>query len=124
MLATFHYFVMNGGFMDWMSPLELLAGLFAAIAHDYKHPGVNNNFLALTQHPLALRYNDKSILENFSLAQFFLLLRDESLNILEGLDSEQRAQFRSLVVSMVLVTDMQQHFSFVGFAKHKLESPG
>ena len=32
-LATFHYFVMNGGFMDWMSPLELLAGLFAAGAY-------------------------------------------------------------------------------------------
>mmetsp|Transcript_25464 Transcript_25464/g.62790 ORF Transcript_25464/g.62790 Transcript_25464/m.62790 type:complete len:397 (+) Transcript_25464:196-1386(+) len=122
-LQTFNYFAVNGD-MHWMTPLELFASLFACIVHDFKHPGVNNNFLALTQDTIALRYNDKSILENYHLAQAFFLLRDDSVNILEGLQSAQRAEFRSLCISLVLATDMEQHFSFVGFVRHKVESGG
>jgi len=36
--------------------------LFAAVVHDYEHPGLNNNYLVKTQSDLALLYNDSSIL--------------------------------------------------------------
>jgi hypothetical protein len=123
-LQTFHHFYVHGGMSQWMSPLELFASVFSCIVHDFRHPGVNNNFLAATQNALALRYNDKSILENYHLAQAFLLLRDESVNVLQGLQGPQLAEFRSLCISLVLVTDMTEHFSFVGFMKQKLESGG
>lgn len=123
-LISFHHFLVHGGMLQWMSPLELFACVFSCIVHDFKHPGVNNNFLVLTQDALALRYNDKSILENYHLAQAFLLLRDEKVNILEGLQGPQLAEFRSLCISLVLVTDMAEHFNFVNFVKQKLESGG
>eukprot|EP00740_Mantoniella_antarctica_P017480 CAMPEP_0181391194 /NCGR_PEP_ID=MMETSP1106-20121128/25907_1 /TAXON_ID=81844 /ORGANISM="Mantoniella antarctica, Strain SL-175" /LENGTH=377 /DNA_ID=CAMNT_0023512193 /DNA_START=91 /DNA_END=1220 /DNA_ORIENTATION=- len=123
-LQTFNHFLMNGGMLQWMSPLELFASLFSCIVHDFKHPGVNNNFLALTEDMLALRYNDKSILENHHVAEAFLLVRDESINVLEGLQGPQRAEFRSLCISLVLATDMAHHFNFVGFMKQRLEAGG
>jgi hypothetical protein len=53
----------------------LLACLLAAAAHDYGHPGVGNGFLITTSHPLALRYNDQSVLEHHHLAETFRLLQ-------------------------------------------------
>jgi hypothetical protein len=55
-------------------PLELLAMCVAALCHDLQHPGVNNDFLAKTQHPLAQRYNDRAILENHHAAMTFATL--------------------------------------------------
>ena len=45
--------------------------LTASIVHDYRHPGVNNGFLIKTSDPIALRYNDESVLENFHVAEGF-----------------------------------------------------
>lgn len=36
-------------------PLHLLAVLLAAIIHDADHPGVNNDFLVKSRHPIALK---------------------------------------------------------------------
>lgn len=47
-----------------MPSLEVFAGLIAALVHDVDHPGKTNTFLVKTQAPLALLYNDRSVLEN------------------------------------------------------------
>ena len=43
------------------SDLDRFTLLFSAAVHDLRHPGVNNAFLASTLHPVAVRYNDKSV---------------------------------------------------------------
>ncbi|CAM9331031.1 unnamed protein product, partial [Heterosigma akashiwo] len=48
-----------------------LALLLAAAFHDYRHPGLNNACLVAARAPLALTYNDQSVLENFHAAQAF-----------------------------------------------------
>ena len=57
-----------------LSPLEGLALLLAALSHDLDHPGTNNGYHVATQSPLALRYNDQSVLENHHCATAWLLL--------------------------------------------------
>ncbi|KAL8436582.1 hypothetical protein ACSSS7_001614 [Eimeria intestinalis] len=47
-----------------LSLTEQLGLLLAALAHDVDHPGVNNRSLCEEQHPLAITYNDKAVLEN------------------------------------------------------------
>lgn len=46
------------------SPLEVFAAVVAAIVHDVDHPGRTNTFLVKRGAPLALLYNDRSVLEN------------------------------------------------------------
>ncbi len=48
--------------------------ILAGLAHDVGHPGVNNPFLILSKHDLALRYNDKSPLENMHASVLYEIL--------------------------------------------------
>lgn len=43
----------------------------AASVHDTDHPGYSNVFLINTKNKMALRYNDKSVLENHHVALAF-----------------------------------------------------
>lgn len=58
-----------------------LALLMAAIMHDYRHPGVNNGYLVRDLDPLALTYNDASVLENFHAAEGFKMMLDQNFDI-------------------------------------------
>eukprot|EP00899_Mesostigma_viride_P023165 jgi/Mesvir1/4032/Mv25939-RA.3 len=106
----------TGGLAQYLKPLETLAAITAVLIHDFGHPGVSNDFLANISHPLALRYNDRSILESFHLASAFELLAGEECE-LDFLDPEmslqERKEFRHLVIDIVMATDLQQHFTIL-----------
>lgn len=56
------YFMSTSLLQDVLTPLDVLAGLVAAACHDYDHNGKNNAFHVATQSPLAILYNDQSVL--------------------------------------------------------------
>ena len=58
---------LRGCFTD----IEIFASLVAAACHDVGHPGYTNQFLVATQSPLAILYNDQSVLENHHAASTF-----------------------------------------------------
>ncbi|KAG2431307.1 hypothetical protein HYH02_013438 [Chlamydomonas schloesseri] len=92
----------------------LMALYFAAIIHDFRHPGLTGDFLVATSHPLALRYNDRSPLESHHAASAFTLMAEQpELDAFEVLSREQRAAFRKQVVELVMGTDMKQHFALL-----------
>ncbi|GLC47046.1 hypothetical protein PLESTM_002012800 [Pleodorina starrii] len=112
-LQTLHVIVHGARLhVHYLDPLGLLAAYLAAIIHDYAHPGLTGDFLVATSHPLALRYNDRSPLENHHCAAAFeLLTRHTELDVLEPLSTADKAALRKLVIELVLATDMKQHFS-------------
>ena len=63
--------------------LETISCLIAGAVHDVDHPGVNNYYILNIKSPLAIVYNDKSILENWHAATAFNLMRDEKYDILK-----------------------------------------
>ncbi|KAL2911343.1 isocitrate dehydrogenase (NAD(+)) idh1 [Polyrhizophydium stewartii] len=106
------------------SDVEVLAMYIAASIHDYEHPGVSNNFLIQTGDRLAMLYNDKSVLENHHCsAAFNVMVRPEN-HFLEGLDRKTFKQMRSIIVEMVLATDLTQHFSLLTAFKKKVVTAG
>jgi len=105
-----------------MSQISKCALFLSCICHDYKHPGVNNNFLKDTKNILAIKYNDNSILENMHISEAFKLINsDNTYNIFDKVDSNIYKQFRKEMISCVLATDMTFHKDYLNFLKKKLE---
>eukprot|EP00928_Gymnodinium_smaydae_P053458 TRINITY_DN3743_c0_g2_i2.p1 TRINITY_DN3743_c0_g2~~TRINITY_DN3743_c0_g2_i2.p1 ORF type:complete len:836 (-),score=124.46 TRINITY_DN3743_c0_g2_i2:131-2542(-) len=91
---------------DGCAHLETMACLFAAAVHDYEHRGLTNDFLVKTADGRAIRYNDRNVNENHHVAAAFALLHRDDCNFLADLPRVAFARFRSLVIDMVMGTDM------------------
>ncbi|KAH0952273.1 hypothetical protein HN011_004408 [Eciton burchellii] len=107
---TMHYILCQTGLMNWLTDLEIFATLVAAIIHDYEHTGTTNNFHVMSGSDTALLYNDRAVLENHHISASFRILKENDCNILQNLSREEFREFRSLVIDMVLATDMSFHF--------------
>jgi hypothetical protein len=112
-LHGLHYMMNTLGFMSSLSTLDLFTALFSAAVHDVGHLGVSNRFLIASNHPLALRYNDSSVLERMHIAVAFQTgWSHPDSNIFSQLDDDQYTKFRQLAIEMVLATDLKSHFAF------------
>lgn len=96
----------------------------ASAIHDVDHPGFNNSFMISTLSPIALRYNDLSVLENFHCAKGFEVMSEEGCEILDTLSPDQYKTVRTAIISMVLATDMINHFEYITKFKNKLNGDG
>ncbi|XP_055331385.1 dual specificity calcium/calmodulin-dependent 3',5'-cyclic nucleotide phosphodiesterase 1A-like isoform X8 [Paramacrobiotus metropolitanus] len=120
---TMHWFLYQTGLAHWLSDLEIFASLIGAIIHDYEHTGTTNNFHVQSRSNLAMLYNDRSVLENYHLSASFALMQKDEHNILANLTKEEYREFRSLVIDMVLATDMSIHFQQIKNMKSLLSMP-
>ncbi|KAJ3339758.1 hypothetical protein HDU83_007502 [Entophlyctis luteolus] len=114
-LHSLHYYLTRPRVSENISPEDFLAAFIAAIIHDYMHPGVNNAFLVNSMDPLAIRYNDIGVLENFHCAQAFEDMHaNGDINILANLTPEAHRSVREAVCAAVLATDIASHFEWIG----------
>ena len=88
--------------------VELLSLFIACIGHDVGHPGLNNTYQKNAVTPLALRYNDVSVLENFHCACTCDILNNPECNILVS-RGELKKRVRELVIPLILTTDVSLH---------------
>ena len=112
---------LNKGKMKDLINLDIynLCALFiSCMVHDFKHPGVTNNFLINNNDPIAVRYNDKSVLENFHVAETFNLINSHvEYNIFSDLDKTESSLMRKKIIQCVLSTDMVHHADQFSFLK-------
>ncbi|XP_056869174.1 dual specificity calcium/calmodulin-dependent 3',5'-cyclic nucleotide phosphodiesterase 1A isoform X1 [Takifugu flavidus] len=121
---TIHYLLLKTGMLHWLSELEIFATIFAAAIHDYEHTGTTNNFHVQTRSDISLLYNDHAVLENHHVSAVYRLLQNnDEVNILSNLSKDDWRELRSLVVEMVLATDMSCHFEQIKVMKSLLQQP-
>jgi len=93
-----------------LGKVDILALLVAALCHDLGHPGTNNLFQQKICSPLALRYNDVSILENHHAAMTFeLLSKNPDANVLANLCQKDFRAARRTICRSILSTDLSVH---------------
>ncbi|XP_016773546.1 high affinity cAMP-specific and IBMX-insensitive 3',5'-cyclic phosphodiesterase 8 isoform X2 [Apis mellifera] len=94
-----------------LEPLDEVATLIAAAAHDIDHPGRSSQFLCNSDNKLAILYNDLTVLESHHAALTFkLTLSDDNVNIFKNLERDTYKQVRQSVIDMILATEMTKHF--------------
>ncbi|XP_063150028.1 dual specificity calcium/calmodulin-dependent 3',5'-cyclic nucleotide phosphodiesterase 1B isoform X1 [Candoia aspera] len=118
---TVHCFLLRTGMVHCLTEIEVLAIIFAAAIHDYEHTGTTNSFHIQTKSDTAILYNDRSVLENHHISAVFRMMQDEEMNILVNLTKDEFVELRSLVIEMVLATDMSCHFQQVKSMKTSLQ---
>jgi len=105
-----------------LSKISICSLILSCLCHDYKHPGLNNNFLKETKNELALRYNDVSVLENMHISEAFKLINHfEDCNIFSGVDPNTYKEIRKQMISCVLSTDMMYHSNHINIMKKYIE---
>ncbi|KAI4497721.1 hypothetical protein M0802_007261 [Mischocyttarus mexicanus] len=113
-----------------LEPLDEVAALIAAAAHDIDHPGrssprfqyiilnivfffdkFDSQFLSNSNSKLAILYNDLSVLESHHAALTFKIsLSDDKVNIFKNLDRDTYKALRANIIDMILATEMTKHF--------------
>ncbi len=103
-----------------LNELDLLCVFYAAVIHDFKHPGFNNGYLINTKSDLAFLYNDKSCLENYHIAEAFKILKLPNRDIFEKFEPNDFKLLRKRVIEGVLATDMMSHSKLIGIMTSRL----
>lgn len=103
-----------------LNEIDTFICILSAAIHDFQHPGFNNLFLVNSNDLLAIRYNDKSVLENHHLAASFSIVHEDGKNIFENWTKEIYKKARMKIISLVLATDFSRHFADIGKFQSKL----
>ncbi|GAB5591465.1 hypothetical protein Unana1_06365 [Umbelopsis nana] len=98
----------------FLSKIDAMALLLAALCHDIGHPGYNNSYQVNMKSDIAIRYNNQSVLESHSctltlnlLSKHKLLHRLGQAHVL-GRSEEDMKNF---ITEMILATDMAFHYN-------------
>lgn len=113
--GTMHltYQILCKGADAYLTSLDILAVLLAAICHDLDHPGNNNAFEVATRSALAQTYSDDTVLERHHCASTVKLLAHPDHDFMEYLCPADQARLRKIMLSSIMATDMSQHFTLV-----------
>ena len=122
-LQTTHMILKKGEFKDRevFDDLDIASMLISSIIHDIGHPGLSNTYLINKQAKIALKYNDKSPLENMHCYKGFKILAKEEFNILGKLSMEEKRIIRKRSIEAILNTDGANHSRVLNAIKTKIE---
>jgi len=120
-----HLFLSRLGFLERLTAVQRLAALVGAIVHDFRHPGTTNAHEIKVRTPRATLHSDASVLERHHLASAFAVLDEPGHTLLlDVLAPAEYQECRSLIIDMVLHTDLSKHFEFVARLNSLASSKG
>ena len=118
-----NYFILKmPQFEDKLEEPIRFAFKLACFAHDVGHTGKNNNYEIHSRSKLALRYNDRSPLEQHHLAKTFSIVYKHKINIFESFSVETFNEMRHIIIESILSTDMKVHFSLLAKFNNVIEN--
>lgn len=117
-----YYFVKQTSAASILTNWDIFLLIICCIAHDLDHNGYNNLFHINSQSPLAMIYNDASVMENHHSSLLLKVLGRSETNLLANVDEKQKMEAKQKMVQIILSTDMSSHFDVTNKFKLKVDS--
>jgi cAMP-specific phosphodiesterase 4 len=99
-----YYFCTQTSAANILSKWDIFLLIVCCIAHDVDHNGLTNAFHVNSQSPLALMYNDISVMENHHSSYFLNVLAREETNLLANCEESLRKEAKQKMVNIILST--------------------
>ena len=107
------YQIHSTGLVNTFTKFEIFALLVSCICHDANHDGFSNQYNVKAQTPLGILFRNQSVMEtHHCTVMISIMTRDES-NLLHSLDESETTKMWSLLINLILATDMSKHFQIV-----------
>lgn len=106
-----YYLITTTELPSIFSNLECFALFIAAICHDLHHYNVEDK--SRSEIALSVLYRNRPVLEMHHCEQCINVISKPEQNIFENIDPEQQVQLWQNIISLILATDMAQHFDLV-----------
>jgi hypothetical protein len=97
----------------FLTSIEIYGLLVAATAHDANHDGFNNVYNVKSETPLGILFKDQSVMETHHCSQLMEVLGKEEFNLLHTFDPTDYRKVWTLMIQVILSTDMAHHFRLV-----------
>jgi len=130
-LVVLYYMLTDLGAAKYLTSLDVICLLIAGLCHDIGHPGLNNVYQVNARTDLAIRYNDQSVLENYSCDLTMDIITKHKLfrhvhkcnTEYLGCDpKEVNTSLKDLIKRTILATDMMFHFDLLESLHNMIES--
>jgi hypothetical protein len=105
-----------------LTKFELFAFIIAAICHDANHDGFTNTYNEKAETPLGILFKNQSVMETHHCAVAISVISKEECNIFSGFDSTEYRKMWTLIIQLILITDMGKHFGFVNELNQLMDS--
>jgi hypothetical protein len=96
-----------------MTKFELLGMFVSTICHDANHDGFTNIFNVKAETPLGILYKNQSVMETHHCTIAIQILSKDECNLFEFLTQDDYRRIWSLILSLILATDMARHFEIL-----------
>jgi hypothetical protein len=98
---------------DVLTKFELLAITVSSICHDANHDGFTNVFNVKAETPLGILFKNQSVMETHHCTVSIGIISKEPCNIFASLQGGDYKKMWTLIIQLILITDMAKHFEFL-----------
>lgn len=107
------YQIKKSKFDNILTKLELLGIFIASISHNTNHEGFTNPYHQTAQTPIGILYKDLSINEMNHCAMTIEVFNQIETNIFHAIPDNDLKRIWSLIIQLILSTDMALHFKIL-----------
>lgn len=116
------YEMLTGGVQNKLPKFDILGLLTAAVCHDANHDGFTNVFNEKAETPLGILFKNQSVMETHHCSVSIDILSKAENNIFAALSPADYKRMWTLIIQLILWTDMAKHFDFLKAANAEMDN--
>ena len=107
------YEILTSKLEQTLTKFELLGMMVSTICHDANHDGFTNVYNVKAETPLGILYKNQSVMETHHCTVSIAIISKDECNLFESLSADDYKKMWTLVISLILATDMARHFDLL-----------